>query len=110
MALSIMHQIGAHAESELTFSLSHFLRYELNRDDWDNERSVCMEISGVESLMQGGGCDGLALGVMGVATKKLRLNTGLAMAKQYNRARTRIHESTGDSIVTASTYISKNNL
>lgn len=32
------------------------------------------------------------------------------MAKQYNGARTRIHEYTGDSIVTASTYISKNNL
>lgn len=50
------------------------------------------------------------LGSKAQKLKKLRLNTGLAMAKQYNGARTRIHDSTGDSIVTASTYISKNNL
>ena len=53
MALSIMHQIGAHAGSELTLSLSHFLRYELNRDNRDSERSVYAEISSVESSMQG---------------------------------------------------------
>ena len=48
-----MHQIEAHARSKLTLSLSHFLRYELNQDNWDGERSICVEITGVESPMQG---------------------------------------------------------